>query len=364
MLPSSHIPYGGHWSMGLKAIKRAVLRSSKSIGLFSAVGRSRWRSRRLLILCYHGISQYDEHLWNPALYMSQEALRHRMELIVRNNCSVLSLREALLRLGRNDLPPRSIAITFDDGGYDFFAQAYPVIRQFQFPVTVYQTSYYSSFNRPVFDVACSYVLWKGAGKNLEGAAFTGTPGLLNLSSEQTRASVCNQIRQTADRNRMSAQDKDDLLERLAASLDVDSGLIRAKRLLHLMNPGELNALVHDGVDLQLHTHRHRMPNDRALFRREIEDNRRFLAGIGQPSADHFCYPSGVYGDRFLPWLSDLGVQSATTCDPGLANTKTRTLLLPRLVDSSSLSDVEFEGWLHGVSHGLARRPKRPGIILN
>ena len=163
---------------------------------------------------------------------------------------------------------------------------------------------------------------------------------------------------------MSAQDKDDLLERLAASLDVNSGLIRAKRLLHLMNPGELNALVHDGVDLQLHTHRHRMPNDRALFRREIEDNRRFLAGIGQPSADHFCYPSGVYGDRFLPWLSDLGVQSATTCDPGLANTKTRTLLLPRLVDSSSLSDVEFEGWLHGVSHGLARRPKHPETILN
>src|SRR5437879_11348108 len=175
--------------MGLKAIKRAVLRSSKSIGLFSAVGRSRWRYRRLLILCYHGISQYDEHLWNPALYMSQEALRHRMELIVRNNCSVLSLREALLRLGRNDLQPRSIAITFDDGSYDFFARAYPVIRQFQFPVTVYQTSYYCSFNRPLFDVACSYVLCKAPGRKLEGAGFTGTSGLPKLRSDQPDSSA-------------------------------------------------------------------------------------------------------------------------------------------------------------------------------
>ena len=344
--------------MGLKAIKRAVLRSSKRIGLFSAVGRSRWRSRRLLILCYHGISQYDEHLWNPAFYMSQDALRRRMELLVRNNCSVLPLGEGVARLSRNDLPPRSVVITFDDGSYDFFAQAYPVIRQFQFPVTVYQTSYYSSFNRPVFDVACSYVLWKAAGKKIEALGFTGAPGVLDLSTEEGRSSASLQIRQLAYRKGMSAEDKDELLERLAASLEVDSGLIRRKRLLHLMRPDELHQLVKDGVDLQLHTHRHRMPKDRDLFRREIVDNRNFLAAVGQPSASHFCYPSGVYEDCFLPWLSQLGVQSATTCDPGLAGAQTCALLLPRFVDSSACSDVEFEGWLHGVSQALARRPTR------
>src|SRR5207249_6912137 len=140
--------------------------------ILSAVGRSSWRTRRLLILGYHGVSQDDEHMWNPALYMSQNALRHRMELLIQNNCSVLPLAEAVARLERNDLPPRAITITFDDGCYDFFTRAYPVIREFRFPVTVYQTSYYSSFNRPVFDVACSYVLWKGAGKNVEDRKST------------------------------------------------------------------------------------------------------------------------------------------------------------------------------------------------
>ena len=348
--------------MGLKAIKVAVLQNSKRMGLLSAVGRSPWRTRRLLILCYHGISQQDEHLWNPALYMSQDAFRHRMELLVRNNCSVLPLREAVSRLASNDLPPRSIVITFDDGNYDFFVRAYPVIRQFQFPVTVYQTSYYCSFDRPVFDVACSYVLWKGAGKRIEALGFTGAPGVLDLGTEEGRSSASVQIRQVAYRNGMSAEDKDELFERLAASLEVDSGLIRTKRLLHLMKPEELHQLVKDGVDLQLHTHRHRMPKDRDLFRREIVDNRTFLAAVGQSSANHFCYPGGVYEECFLPWLSELGVQSATTCDPGLASSKTRTLLLPRLVDFSALSDVEFEGWLHGVSHALPRRPKRHEIL--
>jgi len=341
--------------MRIQTIKRAVLKASKRTGLLSAVGHSPWRARRLLILCYHGVSQHDEHLWNPNLYVSQDVLRHRMELLVQNDCAVLSLEEGLRRLARNDLPPRSVAITFDDGNYDFFVRAYPVIRAFRFPVTVYQTSYYCTFNRPVFDVACSYVLWKGAGKTLDGTAFTGIPGVLDLTTEEGRASASSLVRETANRNRLSAATKDELLERLAASLDVDSGFIRAKRLLHLMNPDELQALIRDGVDVQLHTHRHRMPTDRARFVREIEDNRRFLAGVGQLSANHFCYPSGVYGDRFLPWLAALGVQSATTCDTGLANTRTRALLLPRLVDSHALSDLEFEGWVHGVSHVFPRR---------
>jgi hypothetical protein len=101
-----------------------------------------------------------------------------------------------------------------------------------------------------------------------------------------------------------------------------------------------------------------MPKDRELFRREITENRTFLRALGQRSANHFCYPSGVYAKRFLPWLVDLGVRSATTCDPGLASPKRRVLLLPRLMDSSTLSEVELEGWLHGVSHMFPRRPIR------
>lgn len=353
-----HTPCGPIARMRIQTIKRAVLNATKRTGLLSAVGRSPWRARRLLILCYHGVSQHDEHLWNPTLYVSQDALRRRMELLIRNDCSVLSLEEALARLGRHDLPPRSVAITFDDGNYDFVARAYPVIQAFRFPVTVYQTSYYCTFNRPVFDVACSYILWKGAGKTVDGTVFTGAPGVVDLSTEEGRATASRRIREAAERNGLSAAAKDELLDRLAASLDVDSRFIRANRLLHLMNPAEVQALIRDGIDMQLHTHRHRMPTDRDGFFREIEDNRRFLASVGQSSAKHFCYPSGIYGDRFLPWLTALGVQSATTCDTGLTNTRTRALLLPRLVDAQSLSDLEFEGWVHGVSHLLPRRPPR------
>jgi len=66
-------------------------------------------------------------------------------------------------------------------------------------------------------------------------------------------------------------------------------------------------------------------------------------------ARHFCYPSGVYRSEFLPWLREAGVQTATTCDPGLASSRTEPLLLPRLVDTSNLSALDVEGWMAGMS---------------
>jgi hypothetical protein len=76
-------------------------------------------------------------------------------------------------------------------------------------------------------------------------------------------------------------------------------------------------------------------------------------------ADHFCYPSGVYEPAFFPWLTELGVRSATTCDTGIASPETEPLLLPRLIDTSNLSPVEFEGWVTGVSAFLPLRPHSP-----
>jgi peptidoglycan/xylan/chitin deacetylase (PgdA/CDA1 family) len=158
------------------------------------------------------------------------------------------------------------------------------------------------------------------------------------------------------RKKLSAEEKNDLAARLANHLCVDYDELLAKRILHLMNPNEVAWVSSKGIDIQLHTHRHRTPDDPALFSREIRDNRRVIKEITNRHTSHFCYPSGVCKPEFLPWLAEMGVRSATTCEPGLACSSTHALLLPRLVDSSCLLPEEFEGWLAGVSSMLPRRP--------
>lgn len=50
--------------------------------------------------------------------------------------SILRLGEALERPETQELPPRSVAVTFDDGAYDFYRQAYPLLKKYGVPVTV------------------------------------------------------------------------------------------------------------------------------------------------------------------------------------------------------------------------------------
>src|SRR6478736_9091008 len=95
-------------------VRRAALHLLRSAGVFRLVSDSKWRRNRLLILCYHGISRYDEHVWRPSLYMHPEVLRQRLEVLKQGRYNVLRLGEALQRLQTGDLPPRSLAITFDD----------------------------------------------------------------------------------------------------------------------------------------------------------------------------------------------------------------------------------------------------------
>jgi len=102
-----------------------------------------------------------------------------------------------------------------------------------------------------------------------------------------------------------------------------------------------------------------VPADKDAFFREIADNRSSIREMtgSDAAAVHFCYPSGDYRPELLPWLKDQGVVSATTCEAGLAGPRHHPLLLPRVTDTGNLSQIEWEGWLDGVSEAV-RRPLR------
>jgi len=114
----------------LRAARRALLSSLGALRIDQATLRTRWRRNRLLILGYHGVALDDEHHWDPELYMTAAVLCRRLELIRDAGCRVLPLDDAVRRLYAGDLPPRSVALTFDDGGYDFYARAFPIVEAF------------------------------------------------------------------------------------------------------------------------------------------------------------------------------------------------------------------------------------------
>src|SRR3954470_121687 len=318
----------------LKKVKQTLLGSARNLGVFSSVRNSNWRRQRLLILAYHGIAIDDEHLWNPGLFMHPEVFRSRLQLIKNAGCTVLPLGEAVRRLYAGDLPAGSVALTFDDGTYDFYKHADPILKEFDFPVTLYLSTFYSLYNRPVFNVAVSYLLWKRRHASLDLRALIGEGDRVELRSGAARTAVTEQVCDYTRRSKWSAEQKDELISRLAALIAADHDDMVRRRILHIMTPEEVRRVAAGGVDVQLHTHRHRTPMDRKLFLRELDDNRRCIHEMIGSLPTHFCYPSGHYESCFLPWLEEAGVESATTCDAAISTRRSEPLLLPRLVDTS------------------------------
>jgi peptidoglycan/xylan/chitin deacetylase (PgdA/CDA1 family) len=343
----------------LRAAKLVTLSALRNAGVFYLVANSRWRQQRLLILCYHGTSLEDEHLWRPGLYMQPEKLEQRLELLKKGGCSVLPLGQALQGLRAGTLPRLSVVITFDDGTYDFYQQAFPLLKSYAFPATVYQTTYYTACERPVFNLVCSYMLWKRQGEVIANGAEIGLNQPLDLRTELGRHKVVRALIEDAERKDMTGLEKDDLAARLARLLKIDYASIKAKRLLQLMNSREVQEVARNGLDVQLHTHRHRTPEDEVLFRREIEDNRAHIRRLIGTYPVHFCYPLGAYRPAFLPWLQEERVASATTCDAALAVRDSESLLLPRFVDNQNRTQIEFESWVTGVGGLLAFRRAAP-----
>ncbi len=346
----------------LKSVKLAMLTVALRTGLFRAVRDSTWRSRRLLILAYHGISLGDEHLWSPELYLPPDALRARFEMMRDGGYNVLPLRDAVARLRAGTLPPRAVAITFDDGMWDFKKVAVPLLQEFQFPATVYVTTYYAQKQVPIFKIACRYFLWTGRNTTISGEDLTMTGAPLPLLSAVQRAQALSAIEQRLRQIDGGVAEETATLQRLAERVGADFDQFLAERRLQIMTPAEIGSLPSDVVSVQLHTHRHRVPLREAAFRKEIEDNRNALSAW-RPSEplDGFCYPSGVTDPRFLPWLRNLGIQTGLTCDTGLATDSTDPLLLPRLVDSTGLTRLEFEAWLTGFGSLLPSLRGRGGL---
>lgn len=346
----------------LRQAKLLMLGAMRETGAMRVISGLTWRKRKLLVLCYHGISLSDEHLWNPGLFMPGGMLEKRLRRLREGGFHVLPLGEAVERLRRGDLPPRAVTLTFDDGFADFYYQAYPLLRSYGLPATVYLTTYYCYYNRPIFGLITHYLLWRAKEQGRVTANLAlGWDTAQDLATPKGILGAHALLNRYVEKREMSASAKEEVAQALASHLGIDYGEIRSTHMLTLMKPDQVAEIHKNGISVELHTHRHRTPRDPALLAREIRENREKIQGITGESPKHFCYPSGVWRSDMFPVLEENGVASATTCDPGLANSNTPPLLLPRYVDTTTQTDAEFDGWLSGVCQFLPRKSYSPEI---
>lgn len=336
-------------------VKRAVLHLSKWLGLFY-VARALTR-RDLRILCYHNTTADSEHRHLPKLFIRASTLEKRLRYLRQHDFPVISLNEAVSGLQAGTLPERATVITIDDGWYGTYRHAWPLLRLFNLPATVYVTSYYVAVQKPVFDVAIRYMfsLTRRLRVDLTGLGLPGI-AIADLANAAERNGVIDEIVQWGN-NESDESTRDELARQLGDRLGVDYQTIVTTRTISLMTTGELRAMADAGIDVQSHTHRHDFPTDGVTAARELDANRAAVEPVVGKRLEHFCYPSGIWSEQHWSYLRAAGFKSATTCDPGFNDRQTPLLALKRFLDGENIAQVEFEAEVSGYTE-ILRRARR------
>jgi peptidoglycan/xylan/chitin deacetylase (PgdA/CDA1 family) len=341
-------------------IKCLLLGVSKYLGLFH-LARILTRNK-LRILCYHGFSLAGESAFRPKLFMEAKTFRRRMQFISDEGFPVLPLAEALTKLDKGNLPACSTVITIDDGFYSAKCLAIPALQKHSFPATLYVTTYYCAKQNPIFRLVMQYMFWRNQIAQLDLSMLTGTniDGITSLEDTSKKKRTLWEIIKYGEATLDEAQ-RCNLARKLAAVLEVDYQMIVSTRLFNLMNLQELCDLAVAGIDIQLHTHRHNFPTEKGIASKEILDNKSVLEPVVGRKLRHFCYPSGLWSHQQWAWLSNQGIESAMSCDPGLNDTGTPRMALKRFLDGEHISQIEFEAEMTGFSELLrqARYALRP-----
>jgi peptidoglycan/xylan/chitin deacetylase (PgdA/CDA1 family) len=307
-------------------LKEGLLRAASASGLF-ALSRSATR-RSLRILAYHGLWTTPGYQYGNRLFISPEQFERRMVWLKNSGYPILPLGEAVSRLCDGSAPSDAVVITIDDGWSSTYTHMLPILEGLGLPATVYITTWYCVNQAPLVNVAVDYIA-KRAGRTADEAALI-TAEIENLPT---------------------LSEREHALRRCAARFGVGIDDWWEGRQFHLMTTAEIADADRRGLDIQLHTHRHKSCHTGAdHLEREIADNRAALArACSRPeqSFAHFCYPSGIGHPSAIRVLSGAGIKSATLGD-GINAPGADPYRLRRFMDGRSVSEAEFQGYLSGA----------------
>lgn len=238
--------------------------------------------------------------------------------------NVLTLADAVQRLGQGTLPAAAACVTFDDGYADNRTLAVPILRRHAVPATFFIASGFIDGGRMWNDTVIEAVRSLPAGLVDWREIGLGT-FMLGDSPSRVRAY-----------QHLLTSLKHQPLEERALKVSEVARLSRLSQCCELMmTRSQVVELRELGMDVGGHTVNHpilaRLGD--AAARMEIQSNRDQLAGwMGDPPTV-FAFPNGVpnqdYGPRDVSFVSDAGYQAAVSTSIGSAGHGADVFQIPR-----------------------------------
>lgn len=298
-------------------LKKSVAGAASALGLLERArknARPPWR-----VLMYHRIinPETESYPLEAGMYVRPATFRMHLEYL-KKSCNVVLLDDLIASIKANTaIAPGTVALTFDDGWKDNYTNAFPLLKEFGLPATVFVAT---SF------VGTTRLFWSDEVCRAMGVAWR---------RDSTRDQVFNLFR-----SELGLEISSDLFTALDSAIDrlkVEKhenreGTVAVLRKLvsqtfaeehRFLSGSEIQEMHRSGIAFGSHSHSHRNLTELSPLEleRDLLESKDKFATMEIPCSTCFCYPGGYRNEIVMRAVSGAGFQSVLTTGRAIENTK-------------------------------------------
>lgn len=303
-------------------MKKTLLKTFYNLGGFAPF---QWANReKILILMYHRFSREK----NPFKISGEEFAAHLEYLSKRNR--VLSLAETLDYLKNGEkLPPNTTVLTIDDGYADAFEIAFPILKKFNLPATLFVVTDFVDGKCWLWTDLMRYILNATAREFFRVEFENGERIEMNLTGETQSLELAGRVNSRL--KKMSNERKEAKIREIAETLAVKIPELPTDEYAPISwrQAREMDA---NNLKIESHTVTHPILtniNEQQLGF-ELQNSKSKLEMILNRKSEHFCYPNGSFDEIVRQAVENNDYKSAVTTDYGFNDAGENPFTLKRI----------------------------------
>jgi peptidoglycan/xylan/chitin deacetylase (PgdA/CDA1 family) len=296
----------------------------------------RFSGSKFAILCYHRVGTEGVPLFSRLEPRDFEA---QMQYL-RKSYRLVSLGQMCREIANGDAVPPTVAITFDDGYRDLYTRAFPVLRKYEIPATIYLIGRCMETGESPWYDRIFVALDQAPGVTIE--VDMETPRQFALTSVAARRQAAWDI--VCFLREMSDARRREWCRAFEARMKPPQDKLKDR----ILDWGQVRSMQASGISFGAHTMTH--PSvarvEAANFEEELGTSRSLLEAGLDASVEDFAYPFGKSNDCLAAGddrLARCGYRSAVTTLEGINSFGADLFRLNRLLigDDHSLSLFAF-----------------------
>ncbi len=312
-----------------------------------------------VILAYHRVIPADseeKRFIQPGMYVTTGIFDKQMAYI-KKYYNVIALEELLNNPGVKN----ACIVTFDDGWYDNYQYAYPILRKHSIPATIFLATNLIGTNIWAWPDRISYYI--------HSATRDAVDAVVNMILLQDHIMSTRRIKElTCSGNRTILADElinylkfvtEEARNSLMAVIDSRMG-----SLLYVLNKqrpwmtwSEINEMSSDKIAFGAHSHNHVILTQTNIEEatKEILDSRNTLLDKLRRPVNMFSYPNGNYNYELMQAINKLGFKLAVTTKRGMLDESENLLALRRVLIHNDMTSSR-----HMFVYRITKREHRAG----